>query len=62
LNLQNIFEYAELLEDNNKYMIASQLLKSGTSIGANVRETQNAESKIDIIHKKKNCLKRSRQN
>ena len=28
-----------------------QLLKSGTSIGANIREAQNAESKADFIHK-----------
>jgi len=36
-----------------KYIIARQLLKSGTSIGANVREAQNAESKADFIHKLK---------
>jgi four helix bundle protein len=29
------------------------LLKSGTSIGANIREAQNAESKLDFIHKLK---------
>ncbi len=32
-------------------MIAKHLLKSGTSIGANVREAQSAESKADFIHK-----------
>jgi four helix bundle protein len=46
-----IIEYAELLESNKKYIIARQLLKSATSIGANVHEAQNAESKIDFIHK-----------
>ena len=39
-----IVGYIELLEKNHKYVIARQLLKSGTSIGANVREAQNAES------------------
>jgi four helix bundle protein len=34
-------------------VIARQLLKSGTSIGANIREVQNAESKQDFIHKLK---------
>jgi four helix bundle protein len=34
-----------------------QLLKSGTSIGANVREAQNAESKNDFIHKFKIAAK-----
>jgi four helix bundle protein len=33
------------------------LLKSGTSIGANVREAQNAESKADFIHKMKIAAK-----
>ncbi len=48
-----IIEYCELLEANKKYVIAKQLLKSGTSIGANIREAQSAESKVDFIHKVK---------
>ena len=52
-----IIKYAESLEYNRKYLIARQLLKSGTSIGANVREAQNAESKIDFIHKLKIAAK-----
>ena len=46
-----VIEYTELLEFNKKYVRARQLLKSGTSMGANVHEAQNAESKIDFIHK-----------
>lgn len=53
----NIVKYAELLESQRKYIIARQLLKSGTSIGANVREAQNAESKSDFIHKLKIAAK-----
>ena len=45
-----IISYCEILEEKRKYVIARQLLKSGTSIGANVREAQNAESKKDFIH------------
>ena len=52
-----IVEYSELLEEKKKYVIARQLLKSGTSIGANVREAQNAESKADFIHKLKIATK-----
>ena len=52
-----VIKYVELLERNHKYVIARQLLKSGTSIGANVREAQNAESKIDFIHKFKIAAK-----
>jgi len=52
-----VIEYAELLESQKKYVIARQLLRSGTSIGANVHEAQNAESKIDFIHKFKIAAK-----
>jgi len=45
----SIIEFAEELESQRKYVIANQLLKSGTSIGANVREAQNAESKADLF-------------
>jgi four helix bundle protein len=52
-----IIKYAELLEKDHKYVIAKQLLKFGTSIGANVKEAQNAESKMDFIHKLKIAAK-----
>ena len=40
-----------------KYVVANQLLRAGTSIGANVHEAQNAESRADFIHKIKIALK-----
>ena len=49
--------YCELLEDKKKFVLSRQLLRSGTSIGANVREAQNAESKADFIHKIKVAAK-----
>lgn len=52
-----VIEYAELLEQQRKYVIGRQLLRSGTSIGANVHEAQNAESKADFIHKFKIAAK-----
>lgn len=52
-----IISFSEVLENKKKYVIARQLLKSGTSIGANVREAQNAESKADFIHKLKIAAK-----
>jgi four helix bundle protein len=53
----SIVEYCEELESKKKFVIAKQLLKSGTSIGANIREAQNAESKNDFIHKFKIAAK-----
>ena len=52
-----IIKYAELLDEKRKFVIANQLLKAGTSIGANVHEAQNAESKADFIHKFKIAAK-----
>ena len=52
-----IIEFTETLENQGKFVIANQLLKSGNSIGANIRETQNAESKADFIHKMKIAAK-----
>ena len=46
-----IIKYCEGLQESKKFVIANQLLKSGTYIGANIREAQNAESKADFIHK-----------
>lgn len=42
----DIIEFSEELEANKKFAIARQIIRSGTSIGANVREAQNAESKM----------------
>ena len=53
----SIIEYCEALEQDRKYVIARQLLRSTTSIGANVFEAQNAESKADFIHKMKIAAK-----
>ena len=52
-----IIEYCEQLETDKKFVIARQLLRSSTSIGANVFEAQNAESKADFIHKMKIAAK-----
>ena len=54
-------EYVELLEEKRKFVIANQLLKSGTSIGANIREAQYCESKADFIHKFKMAAKESEE-
>ena len=58
------FEFSKLivlftdeLEQLRKYNLANQIFRSGTSIGANIREAQNAESKLDFIHKMKVAAK-----
>jgi len=46
-----VIAYCDQLDTAKKFTVSKQLLKCGTSIGANVREAQNAESKSDFIHK-----------
>jgi len=53
----DIIEFSEGLYESKKFPLANQIFKSGTSIGANVREAQNAESKADFIHKLKIAAK-----
>ena len=56
-----IIEYTEKLESKRRFNMSNQLFKSGTSVGANVREAQNAESKADFIHKMKIAAKECRR-
>lgn len=48
-----VIKFSEELDKIKKYTISNQILRSGTSIGANIKEAQNAESKLDFIHKLK---------
>ncbi|MDL2290092.1 four helix bundle protein [Paludibacteraceae bacterium OttesenSCG-928-F17] len=43
--------YKILVEKEKEYVLSKQLLRSGTAIGALVRESRNAESTLDFIHK-----------
>jgi four helix bundle protein len=43
--------YKFFVNDEREFVMSKQLLKCGTSVGANVREVLNAESKSDFIHK-----------
>lgn len=52
-----IIEYSEVLEALRRFNLSNQLFRSGTSIGANAMEAQNAESKADFIHKMKIAAK-----
>lgn len=61
---EKAFEFAVMVVKSCSQMcgfqdavIAKQLIRSGTSIGANIREALNAESKKDFIHKLSIALK-----
>ena len=47
-----IVKLSQILKENRKeYVLSKQMLRSGTSVGANVRELRNTESDLDFIHK-----------
>lgn len=43
--------YQFLVSDKKEYVLSKQLLRSGTSVGAMVREAEHAETKKDFVHK-----------
>ncbi|RKY37115.1 MAG: four helix bundle protein [Candidatus Omnitrophota bacterium] len=43
--------YQFLTDSKKEYILSKQLLRSGTSVGAMVRESEHAESKLDFKHK-----------
>jgi four helix bundle protein len=55
------FCYSLERESSTHKMLARQLLRSGTSIGANVEEAQAAQSKADFVHKMAIALKEARE-
>lgn len=56
-----VVAFSHTLESLKKYNLAKQLFRSGTSVGANVREAQGAESLSDFIHKIKVAYKEAEE-
>ncbi len=50
-----------LVEDRKEYVLSKQLLRSGTAIGALVREAQHAQSRADFVHKMNVALKEANE-
>ena len=53
--------YKYLCEEKKEYILSKQLLRCGTSIGANINESQEAQSKNDFISKLSISLKEARE-
>ncbi len=59
VRIVNLNKY--LSDEKREYVLSKQLLRSGTSIGALVREAEHAESKADFIHKTAIALKEANE-
>ncbi len=55
----NLYKY--LSREKKEFVLSKQLLRSGTSIGANINEAQDAQSKNDFISKLSIALKEARE-
>lgn len=51
LAIRGVNFYKYLVSEKKEFVMSKQFLRSVTSIGANVREAINAQSKADFIHK-----------
>ena len=49
IEIVNLYKF--LKDEKREFVMSKQILKSGTSIGANLREAKNAQSDLDFIHK-----------
>lgn len=56
-----VLEFTDMLRASKNYAVADQTVRSGCSVGANVKEAQGAESKADFIHKMKIALKEAEE-
>ena len=57
----DIIKLARKLQQNKEFIISNQIGRSGTSIGANIREAQYAQSRADFISKFKIALKEANE-
>ncbi len=59
--LEVIKVYKFLVSEKREFVLSKQLLRSGTSIGANINEAVSGQSKRDFIHKLSIALKEARE-
>lgn len=59
--LQIIFLYKQLISEKKEFVLSKQLLRSGTAIGALIRESEHAQSKRDFLHKINIVLKEANE-
>lgn len=59
--LEIISLYKCLIEEKREFVLSKQILRSGTSIGANVNEALSGQSKRDFVHKLSIALKEAKE-
>jgi len=57
----SIIDLYKLLNDKKEYVLSKQILRSGTSIGANIEEASAAQTKKDFVYKMSISSKEARE-
>lgn len=60
-SLRIIKAYKNLTQEQREFILAKQALRSGTSIGASIKEAEHAQSKADFINKMNVALKEANE-
>jgi four helix bundle protein len=53
--------YKYLISEKKEFVLSKQILRSGTSVGANIKEAEHAQSKKDFINKMSIALKEANE-
>ena len=59
IRIVNLYKY--LINEKKEFVLAKQLLRSGTAIGALIREAEHAQSKSDFLNKMNVALKEANE-
>ena len=59
IRIINLYKF--LREEKKEFVLSKQILRSGTSIGANIREAEHAQSNDDFTHKNNIALKEANE-
>ena len=59
--IRMIKTYKFLSSEQKEFVLSKQMLRSGTAVGALIREAEHAESKADFIHKLNIALKEANE-
>ena len=59
IRIINLYKF--LVNEKKEFVLSKQILRSGTSIGANIREAEHAQSNDDYLHKNNIALKEANE-
>lgn len=59
VRIVNLYKF--LVSEQKEFVMSKQILRSGTSVGANIREAEQAQSRADFIHKLSIALKEANE-